>query len=353
MRIVKCYVDSPHSNKSSYCDSCQQCLLAKKRQKRNGGSNHHQQQEIEAAMKEIARGLRFPEGPISNKDGSVIVVEIAAGRLTRVSANGELSVIAETGGGPNGAAIGPDGRCYVCNNGGMRFVERDDQLLPAPARDDDKTTGWIDAVDLASGTVETLYRDCESDALKAPNDIVFDQSGGMWFTDHGKLRRQTRDRGAVYYARTDGTLIKRVIAPMDSPNGIGLSPDEKWLYVAETHPGRLWAFKISAPGEIEPIVGPAPWEHGKLLANPPGYCLFDSLAVDADGNVCVGTIPGALHIVSPDGVSVRRIDMPDLMPTNICFDAGGEKTAYITLSTSGRLVSIPWHTAGRQLAFEC
>ncbi len=302
-------------------------------------------------LKEITRGLRFPEGPVSCRDGSIIVVEIAAGRLTRVSATGELSVIAETGGGPNGAAIGPDGRCYVCNNGGMRFVERDDQLLPVPTEDDDRTTGWIDAIDLGSGAIETLYRGCGNEALKAPNDIIFDRIGGMWFTDHGKLRRNSRDRGAVYYAQADGSSISRVIAPMDGPNGIGLSPDEEWLYVAETHAGRLWAFKIAAPGAIERVAGPAPWERGKLLANPPGYCLLDSLAVDGDGNVCVGTIPGALHVISSDGHAVRRMDLPDLMPTNICFDASGEDIAYVTLSASGRLVVIPWPKPGTKLAF--
>ena len=66
---------------------------------------------------------------------------------------------------------------------------------------------------------------------------------------------------------------------------------------------------------------------------------------------CVGTIPGALHIISSDGHAVRRMDMPDLMPTNICFDASGEKVAYVTLSASGRLVAIPWPKPGTKLAF--
>ena len=70
-------------------------------------------------MKEICRGLKFPEGPIAMVDGSVILVEIERGTLSRVSPNGQISVIAECGGGPNGAAIGPDGRIYVCNNGGF------------------------------------------------------------------------------------------------------------------------------------------------------------------------------------------------------------------------------------------
>jgi len=303
-------------------------------------------------IREISHGLRFPEGPVACQDGSIIVVEMEAGRLTRVAQSGQKTIIAETGGGPNGAAIGPDGRCYVCNNGGMRFVERGDQLLPTPADESGTTTGWIDAIDLAASKVETLYTECDGVPLKAPNDIVFDTAGGFWFTDHGKLRRNSRDRGAVFYAAADGSAIRRVIAPLDSPNGIGLSPNQDWLYVAETQPGRLWAFSVSEPGMIARIEGPAPWEYGRLLSNPPGYCLLDSLAVDAAGNICVGSIPWALQVVSPDGQNSRRIEMPDLMPTNICFDIAGRKLAYVTLSASGRLAAMDWSISGTKLAFE-
>jgi len=303
-------------------------------------------------IQEIADGLRFPEGPIACRDGSIILVEIEAGRLTRIAPSGEKRIVAETGGGPNGAAIGPDGRIYVCNNGGMRFVEKDEMLFPAPVDEGAAKSGWIDAVDPDSGKVETLYRDCEGAPLNAPNDIVFDTHGGFWFTDHGKMRRDTHDRGAVYYAAADGSAIKRVIAPLDSPNGIGLSPDETTLYVAETLPGRVWAFQIDEPGTITRVKGPAPWTPGRLLANPSGYCLLDSLGVDGSGNVCVGSIPNAIQVISPDGASTRRIEMPDLFPTNICFGLTAPTQAYVTLSARGRLVAMPWPDGGNKLAFE-
>src|SRR3546814_12793416 len=79
----------------------------------------------------ITAGLRFPEGPIAMLDGSVIVVEIAAGRLSRVDQAGKISVIAELGGGPNGAVLGPDGWCYVCNNGGFCLLGAKEGLSPA------------------------------------------------------------------------------------------------------------------------------------------------------------------------------------------------------------------------------
>ena len=72
-------------------------------------------------LREVAGGLAFPEGPIAMADGSVVLVEIARGTLSRVQPDGSVEVVANVGGGPNGAAIGPDGACYVCNNGGMQF----------------------------------------------------------------------------------------------------------------------------------------------------------------------------------------------------------------------------------------
>ena len=76
---------------------------------------------MQLKIREIASGLRFPEGPIAMADGSVVLVEIARGTLSRVTPAGKVEVIAELGGGPNGAALGPDGKVYVCNNGGFNW----------------------------------------------------------------------------------------------------------------------------------------------------------------------------------------------------------------------------------------
>lgn len=300
--------------------------------------------------REMASGLRFPEGPVALSDGSVLVVEVAGGRLVRVAPDGGLSVVAELGGGPNGAAIGPDGRCYVCNNGGMRFHERDGRLLPglAPA---DFQGGSIQAVDLKTGAVEVLYRECNGLRLNGPNDLVFDARGGFWFTDNGKVHRRTRDRGAVYYAEADGSAIREAVFPMDAPNGIGLSPDGARLYVAETATGRLWVFELAGPGEIRAVKGPVPWERGRLLANPTGYHLFDSLAVDGAGDICVATIPSGVLVFAPDGGLIERLPFPDPFTTNICFGGPDLRTAFITLSSSGTLVAAPWPRPGLALAF--
>ena len=82
------------------------------------------------SVSEIASGLRFPEGPVALPGGDILVCEIAAGRIARIAPDGARSVAAETGGGPNGAALGPDGRLWVCNNGGMEWYDRDGKLFP-------------------------------------------------------------------------------------------------------------------------------------------------------------------------------------------------------------------------------
>lgn len=296
----------------------------------------------------MAEGLRFPEGPVVMADGSVLVVEIDRGTLTRVGRDGSIDVVADCGGGPNGAAIGPDGAAYITNNGGcFEFIDLGTVLLPGPVPST-WTGGSIQRVDLASGEVTTLYTECEGRPLRAPNDLAFDDVGGFWFTDHGVRLDRTSDRTGVFYAQPDGSSINEVVFPLDAPNGVGLSPDQRTLYVAETHTGRLWSWPVPSPGTVE--VGLPINAGGSLLYGAPGMRLFDSLAVDGDGWVSVGTLgDGGITSVSPDGTQVEFYAIADdPIVTNICFGPpsgpdGAE--AFITSSGTGRLLRAPWTRA--------
>ncbi|MCB1744825.1 MAG: SMP-30/gluconolactonase/LRE family protein [Gammaproteobacteria bacterium] len=303
-------------------------------------------------IKEITDGLLFPEGPIAMPDGSVLVVEIARGTLTRVLPDGRKEVVAETGGGPNGAAIGPDGACYICNNGGFKWQIEADGKRRSIAAADDYVSGRIERVDLNTGKVDVLYDRCDGHLLKGPNDIVFDRQGNMWFTDLGKVRERDRDWGGVYWARPDGSEIKEVIHPFLTANGIGLSPDEKTLYVAETETARLWAYPIVGPGEVLKQSFPPMLNGGRLVCAENGWRRFDSLAVEAYGNVCVATLcTGGISVADPNGGLVEFVPLDDPYTTNICFGGPDLKTAYITLSWTGKLVAVDWPRAGLPLNF--
>jgi gluconolactonase len=299
----------------------------------------------------VARGLCFPEGPVAMRDGSIVLVEIERQTLTRVLPDGTVQVMAWTGGGPNGLAVGPDGAFYICNNGG--FSWRFEMGLFRPAMQaSDYVSGRIERVDPKTGAVRVLYDRCGANLLRGPNDIVFDHHGGFYFTDLGKARTRDRDHGVIYYALADGSKIVEVAFPCLTPNGIGLSPDNRVLYVAETEPARLWAFDITAPGVVKRLPWPSP-NGGRLVAGLGGFQRFDSLAVDAAGNVCVATlITGCISVIAPDGKLVRQVPMPDPVTTNICFGGADLRTAYVTLSGIGQLVAMDWPEPGLRLAHE-
>jgi gluconolactonase len=296
-------------------------------------------QEVEV----LARGLSFPEGPVAMADGSVVLVEVTAGRLSRIGSDGEISLVAAVRGGPNGAAVGPDGAIYVCNNGGMTR--------------ESATFAAIQRVDPDSGQVDVLYTSCDGQSLQAPNDLLFDERGNFWFTDF---------RGdAIYYASPDGSSITCAIGRVPSPNGIGLSPDGGVVYWAQTSTRQVHRRRLSGPGQmvesprhdVRSLMRgdtPDPWT---LVAGLPGSQELDSLAVEGSGAVCVGTLlDSGVTVIQPDDGSYEKHTLPghlaDGAVTNICFGGSDMRTAYITCSVTGRLISCRWPRPGLQLAFQ-
>lgn len=303
----------------------------------------------------VTHGLLFPEGPIALADGSILVVEILGGRLVKVLPDGTKHVVAELGGGPNGAAIGPDGAVYVCNNGGFNWItETSHPDLPSGykrphGRANSYSGGSIQRVNLDTGEVTTLYTHCDGNCLKGPNDIIFDRNGDMWFTDHGKTYGRQMDCGAVYHAAPDGSFIQQAVFPMITPNGCGLSADEQTLYVSETETGRLWQWPISGRGTVEKKLWPSP-NGGTIVGGSTGYQRFDSMALEANGNICVGTlVTGGITVFSPDGQKLEYWEGPEPYCTNICFGGPEMKTAFITVSGTGLLIAVDWPRAGLPL----
>ena len=227
----------------------------------------------------LASDLGFPEGPVWMADGSVILGEISGRKVTRVAPDGSKTEIGKAGGGPNGVATGPDGALYVCNNGGAVYQTTPSFLSTGPAPD--YKSGSIQRIDPKTGETRTLYNQCNGHKLSAPNDIVFDKQGGFYFTDLGKRYAHHRDNGGLYYALPDGSKVVELVYPMLTPNGVGLSPDERTVYVADTENHVIRRIDLRT-GLITTVLGtgsrgdgpePSPLEcrlarpHGVLAAN--------------------------------------------------------------------------------------
>jgi gluconolactonase len=301
-----------------------------------------------ANMRVLATDLQFPEGPVVLPDGSVVLVEIRAQCLTRVYPDGRKETVAKMPGGPNGAAMGPDGKIYVCNNGGFSWVDGKSGAL----KPEDYLGGSIQRVDLQTGKVETLFDSAAGRKLRGPNDLVFDRKGGLWFTDLGKRRIDDMDLGAFYYMKPGGTEIVEVAKSILPANGIGLSPDETKVYVAETPTARLWSHDIIGEGAIQRVETLYRGERGVCLAGLGGYQMFDSLAVEANGNICVATlVSGCISVISPEGKLLEQVETGDRATTNIAFGGPDLKTAYITLSGKGELIAMDWPRSGLPLNF--
>ncbi|OBZ92170.1 gluconolaconase [Pararhizobium polonicum] len=299
----------------------------------------------------IAKGFRFPEGPVELPDGSIAVVEIGRGRIVRIREGGKVELLAVTHGGPNGMALGPDGALYVCNNGGFSWLEEEGWLRPVGLALNYRG-GMIQRVDVSTGEVTTLYDRYEGRPLSGPNDIVFDDQGGFYFTDTGRVREFQHDHGAVFYGKVDGSAIKRVVFPLLAPNGIGLSPNLKTLYVAEMETARLWSYAVAEPGVL--LKTPFPSQSGgELVIGLGGFQRIDSLKIAASGNICVSTlVTGCITVVSPEGELLDQIWMPEIYPTNLAFVGAELQDAVVTLSLTGRVGRLRWPEKGLKLQYQ-
>lgn len=287
----------------------------------------------------FADGLAFPEGPTLLPDGSLLIVEFRGGRVSRVHSDGSISPVADVGGFPSGTAIGPDGAVYVTNAGlGVR-------------------PGRIQRVDLRDGAFATVYESCGGVELISPNDLVFDETGTMWFTDH-RL-------GTIFAADPAGGSIRLAIDGLTGPNGIGISPDGEHLYWADTITRQVLRRRIVGPGTLEEVgavtvhsmFGGMDPDWDTLVAGMPGAQQLDSLAIQANGDVCVGTVTDpAITVVPVDGGPMVRMLLPDEfadpMPTNLCFGGDDLRTAYVTLSETGRVITCRWPVPGLRARYD-
>lgn len=304
-------------------------------------------------FREIVSNLGFLEGPVMLEDGRLVVTDVEHGTLTVVDVvSGSTETLATPKGGPNGAALGPDGALYVCNNGGMAFASHNGLKAGDPTSAPRSVVPpSIQRVTL-DGEITFLYTECDGRPLLRPNDIVFDAHGGFYFTDIGRAEGRLADLGGLYYAKSDGSDIVELVhnsrpqLPLTQPNGVGLSPDGTVVHVAETGPCRISSWDVVAPGELSDT--PSSISHG------PSGAMLDSLAIDAEGNICVATLDlGGISVMSPQGELLDFVPLPlyDSHVTNICFGGPELDVAYVTSAGRGAVWEITGLSTGLRLNY--
>lgn len=293
----------------------------------------------------VATDLGFPEGPLALGDGTILVCDLKGGVVRRI-ANGEVSVFADTGGAPNGLALAQDGSIYVANNGGAMKWSRDGDRTISDGFETSGQDTRIERIDPATGVITRVLDRIDGCPLEAIDDLVFGADGSVWFTDLGREGDRSRSFGGVYWSAGDGSDACSVAYPLvNGANGIGLSQDGRTLYATEYGAGRLWAWNVEAPG----CLGRTPGQPhgGRLVWQAPDAQLLDSLKVTASGNIVIATQHhGVFSVVSPSGELLAMLATPEEFPTNLCFDPRDPGTAYVTLSTTGRLMRATWPEPG-------
>jgi len=269
----------------------------------------------------LATGLEFPEGPIAMGDGEVVFTEIRGQRLSRYK-NASVETIAATGGGTNGATLGPDGAFYVANNGGL--TSGPEGMWHA----DPLINGSIQRI-TPEGQLTEFATDLPGELPNRPNDLCFGPDDKLYFTDpHNWEDIAHLKPGRVDRCDMNGN-VEQLAEIKAFPNGIGFGPDNR-LYVAESGTKHIWVYDCSESGLSEPEV---------FCVIPKGYP--DGFCFDSNGTLIIcGSMGDQITFYDRTGKLVDQVDTPEHSePTNCCI---GDGKLYITCSGSGELVALDY-----------
>jgi len=266
----------------------------------------------------LAEGFQFTEGPVWVRAGSYLLFsDPNANRIYKYTSDGQLSVFRENSGysgsdiaeyrqpGSNGLTLDPQGRLTINQHGNRRVL-------------------------LIDGDKETVLADrLEGKRLNSPNDLVYRSDGTLFFTDppfglpkfHQDPRKELSFEGV--FSLHNGKL-RAVSKDMTGPNGLALSPDEKYLYVGNWDEKKkvVYRYTVTPDGNLE---------NGKIffdMTSAPGEDAIDGVKVDSAGNVYISG-PGGLWVVSPAGEHLGTIHLP-MHPHNMAWGDDDRKTLYMT-----------------------
>ncbi len=269
------------------------------------------------SWKKVATCAGFLEGPSFDRSGQLFMVNAMTGNIVRVE-NDQCVVIAQTP-GPNGTKFHQDGRLFVA----------------------DRSAGIV-AIDTQTGTVTTIVDNYEGEHFKAPNDLIFDANGGLYFTDPSNSNA-VNPVGRVYYLPPEsGAKVQLHVSGLAYPNGIALSADGQRVYIAEFALNRIIsAPTVNATNKLEPKF---------LFANLEGILGPDGLAVDSAGNVYAAQMgSGQVRIIDPKGFAIGVLHAPKdagYFTTNLAFHGG---YLYVTESTKNEVWRIKVKKTGLPL----
>ncbi|HUN43972.1 MAG TPA: SMP-30/gluconolactonase/LRE family protein [Acetobacteraceae bacterium] len=256
-----------------------------------------------AALQRVASGFVFTEGPLWHPDGFFYFVDVRASKLYRMVLGKQPELVRETQGG-NGTTFDLQGRLITCEGDGRRVTRTE-----------------------ADGTVVTLLDRFEGRRLNRPNDVICASTGALMFTDPSyrvPLGERELD-AAVYRIAPDGGVS--MVAEVEYPNGLALSPDERTLYVANTR----WTKYIHAI-ELDNTGAMVRRRIFADMSSDGTNGVPDGMKVDAAGRVfCTGT--GGVWVFEPDGTQIGIIETPEVC-ANIAFGGPDLRTLLLTASTS-------------------
>jgi gluconolactonase len=271
-------------------------------------------------IRKIADELQFTEGPTDDGQGNLYFSDIPADRIYKIDAKGEKSVFLEPSHHTNGLMLNAAGNIVACEMDG-RVVE----------------------IDAKSKKVTALTDTYDGKRYNAPNDLVIDRSGGVYFTDPRFRAPEPWPQGkeAWYYADAKGK-VTRLGDNLPAPNGVILSPDEKTLYVIPSMQKQMMAYPVLGPGKLGEGKVFCELEQKDASGNGGG----DGLTVDSKGNLYVTSALG-LQVFSPEGKHLGNIPFPE-QPANCTFGGKDGKTLYVTARTS--VYAVEMEAAGHRFA---
>jgi gluconolactonase len=257
-------------------------------------------------IKKVQGDFQFTEGPAADKEGNVYFTDVSANRIYKLSKDGKISIFIEPSNHANGLMVVSENKLIAC--------QMDGQLV---------------SIDLKVKKVDVLSSKYKGERFNAPNDLVVDKTGGVYFTD--PLFRAPQPlpqvKEAVYYRSPDG-VVSRLLGNLRAPNGIILSPDGKTLYVIPSMQKDMWAYTVESPGKLG---------EGRvfcILKQPEGRDNSggDGLTIDIKGNLYIASELG-VQVFNSKGELLGIMEIPE-QPSNLTFGGPDMKTLYVTARTS-------------------